>query len=69
MYNATIDYQMKDAIINALVESGDREATDKLLSIARADDSINARRKAISALGKSSDPRVKRELEAIADKR
>jgi HEAT repeat protein len=69
MYNATVDYQMKDAIINALVESGDREATDKLLSIARADDSINARRKAINALGRSSDPRVKRELEAIADKR
>lgn len=69
MYNSTIDYQMKDAIISALVESGDREATDKLLSIARSDDSINARRRAISALGKSNDPRVKRELEALAEKR
>lgn len=65
MYNGTIDYQMKEAIISALANNDDRESQDKLLLIAKADDSITARRRAISALGRSSDPRVRKELEAL----
>lgn len=69
LYNATVDYQLKDAIIAALVQNDTREATDKLLAIARSDESITARKKAIAALGRSADPRVKRELEALSEKR
>ncbi|MEO7996488.1 MAG: HEAT repeat domain-containing protein [Gemmatimonadaceae bacterium] len=65
MYNGTIDYQMKEAIISALANNDDRESQDKLLLIAKADDSITARRRAISALGRSSDPRIRKELEAL----
>ncbi len=68
LYNSTVDFQMKDAVISALAQNGDREATDKLLAIAKADDSITARKKAIAALGRSSDPRVRKELEALAEK-
>ena len=68
MYNATVDYQMKESIINALAQDGDRESTDKLLAIAKGDESITARRRAIAALGKSTDPRIRKELEALAEK-
>lgn len=69
LYNATVDYQLKDAIIAALVQNDTREATDKLLAIARSDESITARKKAIAALGRSADPRVRKELEAMTEKR
>ncbi len=68
LYNATVDYQMKESIINALAAGSDRESTDKLLAIAKGDESITARRRAIAALGKSTDPRVRKELEALAEK-
>lgn len=68
MYNATMDYQMKEAIINALAPNEDRESQDKLLAIAKSDESITARKRAISALGRSNDPRIRKELEALAEK-
>ncbi|MDQ6613096.1 MAG: HEAT repeat domain-containing protein [Gemmatimonadota bacterium] len=68
MYNATVDYQMKDAIIGTLSVDSDRAAMDKLLLIAKGDESITARRRAIAALGKSSDPRIRKELETLAEK-
>jgi len=69
LYNSTVDYQLKDAVIAALIQSDTREGTDKLLAIARGDESITARKKAIAALGRSADPRVKKELEAMTEKR
>lgn len=68
LYNGTVDYQLKDAVISALTTIDTREATDKLLLIAKGDESITARRKAIAALGRSADPRIRKELEALADK-
>ena len=68
LYNGTVDFQMKDAVINALAQNGDRDAMEKLLAIAKADDSITARKKAIAALGRSTDPRIRKELEALAEK-
>lgn len=69
LYNATIDYQLKDAIIAALIQNDTRESTDKLIAIARSDESITARKKAIAALGRSADPRVRKELESMTEKR
>lgn len=68
MYNTTMDYQMKEAIINALAPNDDRESQDKLLSIAKTDESITARKRAITALARSSDPRIRKELEALAER-
>jgi hypothetical protein len=67
LYNTTLDFQLKDALIAALAQADTRESTDKLLVIARGDDSINARKKAIAALGRSTDPRVRKELESLAE--
>lgn len=68
MYNGTVDYQMKEAIISALASNDDRESQDKLLVIAKGDESITARKRAISALARSSDPRIRKELEALAER-
>ncbi|MEO7363339.1 MAG: HEAT repeat domain-containing protein [Gemmatimonadaceae bacterium] len=65
MYNNTVDFQMKEAIINALAGNDTRESQDKLLAIAKGDESITARKRAISALARSSDPRIRKELEAL----
>lgn len=68
VYDSTTDNEIKDAILAALVESGEKDATDKLMSVARSDDSPQRRRKAISMLSRSSDERVKQFLTEIANK-
>jgi HEAT repeat protein len=68
VYDQTTDPQTKDAVISALSQIGDQAATDKLLAIAKSDESLTARRRAISALSRSTDPRVKKELEAMVEK-
>lgn len=68
VYDETTDTQMKDAVINALVESGERSATDKLMQIARTDEFPSMRRKAINALSRSSDERVKKFLSDLANR-
>jgi HEAT repeat protein len=68
VYDETTDTQLKDAVINALVESGERQATDKLMQIARTDVSSQMRRKAINVLSRSSDERVKKFLADLAER-
>jgi HEAT repeat protein len=65
LYDGTTDPDTKSAIISAFAQIGDRDATNKLLSIARGDPDMTARRRAVSALGRSSDPRVKDALAGI----
>ena len=66
VYDETTDIQLKESVMNALVESGEKSATDKLMNIARMDESSQMRRKAINVLGRSSDERVKQFLTEIA---
>jgi len=68
IYDETTDTQLKDAVMSALVESGEKQATDKLMQIARSDPSTQMRRKAISHLGRSNDERVKQFLAELADR-
>lgn len=68
VYDETTDAQLKDAILSALVESGERSATDKLMQIARTDDSPQMRRKAVSVLSRSSDERVKKFLSELVQR-
>lgn len=67
-YEETTDIQLKESVMGALVESGEKSATDKLMSIARMDESSQMRRKAISVLGRSSDERVKEFLSDLAER-
>jgi hypothetical protein len=68
IYDETTDTQIKDAVMNALMESGEKMATDKLMQIAQMDDNYQMRRKAINVLGRSSDERVKKFLSDLANK-
>jgi hypothetical protein len=68
IYDETTDTQIKDAVMNALMESGEKMATDKLMQIAQMDDNYQMRRKAINVLGRSSDERVKKFLSDLANR-
>ena len=68
VYDETTETQLKDAVINALVESGEKAAVDKLMLIARTDPSTQMRRKAINVLSRSSDERVKKFLSELAER-
>ena len=66
IYDETTDTQLKDALMATLVESGEKQATDKLMLIAQKDESPQRRRRAINMLGRSSDERVKKFLQDLA---
>jgi HEAT repeat protein len=66
LYDRLEERQMREAAISALAQSGTRDATDKLLAIARTDTDYQIRRRAISQLSRSDDPRVTEALKAIA---
>jgi HEAT repeat protein len=69
IYDENTDTQMKEAVMSVLIESGEKGAIDKLMEIARNDESMNMRRRAISKLGQSSDERVKKFLADMAEVR
>jgi HEAT repeat protein len=68
VYDETTDTQLKDAVIAALLESGEKQATDKLMQIARSDDNPSMRRKAVNVLSRSSDERVKKFLSDLVER-
>ena len=67
LYDRTTDPAMKEMLISVYVESGERIATDKLIAILGSEENRSLRRRAISRLGKSEDPRVKEALAKIVD--
>jgi HEAT repeat protein len=68
LYDTTTDPQMKEALINFYAQSGDRLATDKLLSIAKNDENPGIRRRTIAQLSRSEDPRVKEFLKDLIER-
>lgn len=68
LYDGTRDARLKESLIGIYAQSGERAATDKLISIARTEEDRALRRKAISRLSKSDDPRVKEALVQIVER-
>lgn len=68
LFDETTDTQLKDALMSVMVESGEKAATDKLMQIARQDESSQMRRKAVSHLSRSSDERVKSFLAGMVER-
>jgi len=68
LYDRVDDPQMKEAIISTLANNGTKAAMDKLLAIAKSDQNYAMRRRAVNALGRSEDPRVKDALKDIVEK-
>jgi HEAT repeat protein len=68
VYDRVSDGEVRNALIDVLAQAGTREATTKLIAIAREDTQVSARRRAISALGRFDDPVVKSALRDIVSK-
>ena len=67
LYDRTSDPAMKQMLIAVYAESGEKAAVDKLLSILKSEEERGLRRRAISYLSRSDDPRVKQALQSIVD--
>ena len=68
LYDAVDDQQMREQLISTLAQNGTKTATDKLLAIAKNDPNYTLRRRAVSALGRSEDPRVREALRDIVER-
>jgi HEAT repeat protein len=68
LYDGTRDAKLKESLIGIYAQSGERTATDKLISIARTEEDRALRRRAISRLSRSDDPRVKEALAQIVER-
>jgi HEAT repeat protein len=68
LYDATPDQPLKEALISMYSRLGEKASTEKLLSIAKSDDNLQLRRRAISALSKNNDPDVKAVLAGIVER-
>ncbi len=64
MYDTTTDPQMKEALISIYIRNGEKPAVDKLLSIVKDETNISVRKRTISRLSSSENPRIK---QALAD--
>lgn len=62
------DNMLRGIVVNALAESGEPAAVDKLLAIARSGDDRTIRRRAVSALARLDDPRVRAALADIVER-
>jgi HEAT repeat protein len=65
LYDEIPDAEVQSSIISHLASLGTRAASDKLISIARTDNQVSNRRRAIQALGRFDDPRVKEVLREL----
>jgi HEAT repeat protein len=65
LYDAVSDYALKETLVSAFARSGERAALDKLIAIVTAETNVNVRRRAISALASSDDPRAKEALKDL----
>lgn len=64
-YDGVSDGEVRVQLVEYLARAGTREATAKLVAIAKQDTQPSARRRAISALGKSDDASVRAALRGI----
>ncbi|HEX6314814.1 MAG TPA: HEAT repeat domain-containing protein [Gemmatimonadaceae bacterium] len=68
LYDAIPENDVRATLISQLATNGTRVAQDKLISIARNDPLLSNRRRAIQALGRFDDPRVKEALRDLISK-
>lgn len=69
IYDAADDPELRVAIINQLAQLGSSAASEKLMAIARDDPMVSNRRRAIQALGRFDDSKVKAALRGMVEKR
>ena len=65
LYDTIEDNEVRAQLISQLATNGTRVAQDKLITIAKSDALLSNRRRAIQALGKFDDPRIKDALKEL----
>ncbi len=68
MYDPASDTQLREALIGIYSRISDKVATDKLVWIARNEQNLALRRRAISALSRNSDPTIRAALQEIVER-
>ena len=68
LYDPTPDPQLRSALIGIYSRLADKAATDKLVWIARNEQNTQLKRRAISALSRSSDPTIRQALADIVER-
>lgn len=68
LYDQANDPEVRSMIISELAQNGTKAASEKLLGIARNDESMQLRKKAVSALGRFDDPKIRDALKEIVER-
>ena len=68
LYDPTSEPQLRSELIGVYSRLSDKAATDKLVWIARNEQNQQLRRRAVSALSRSSDPTIKQALQDIVER-
>jgi len=65
LFEAVPERDLRMLVIDALAEDGSRAAMDKLLAVANSTADVQVRRRAVTKLGESGDPRAKDLLQTL----
>jgi hypothetical protein len=68
LYDPTPDSQVREALIGIYSRISDKAATDKLVWIAKNEQNLAIKRRAISALSRSTDPTIRQALQDIVER-
>jgi hypothetical protein len=68
LYDPASDPQFRSSLIGVYSRLSDKAATDKLVWIAHNEQDQQLRRRAVSALSRSSDPAVRQALQDIVER-
>ena len=68
LYDPTADQEMRGALIALYSRISDKAATDKLVWIAKNEQNLSLRRRAISALSRNTDPTIRQALQDIVER-
>ncbi|MFI5228029.1 MAG: HEAT repeat domain-containing protein [Gemmatimonadales bacterium] len=68
LYDTTTDPNMKGALIDLYIRNGESPAIDKLLTILKGEENNSVRRRAISQLSRSEDPKIRQALQDLVMK-
>jgi HEAT repeat protein len=68
LYDPIPDPQLRELLISIYARLADKAATDKLIWIARNEQNMSLRRRAISALSRNSDPVVRQAMQDIVER-
>jgi hypothetical protein len=68
LYDPITDTEMRQALIAAYSRIADKAATDKLVWIARNEQNLALKRRAISALSRNPDPAIRQALQDIVER-